>query len=283
MYKRCNYSVKEIKSHYTGTKARMEQEKHGFFFRRIIRPISFYLTPPFLILCISANQVTILSFIMGLTGVGLLTTGDYYLMLTGSFLLLIFLMLDFIDGNIARFQKKTSHFGKFLDGVSGNVIYTLIPFCLGTGSINASHESDLIALSPGSAVIVSFVFSYLFTFSLYIRWRFRAQKLLMTEENHSPNTEDKNPQAEPSGILPQSGNHASSFKGKLKSCALNFLHRVNLAWQNLYIPSLLLLAIPGFSSTTLLIICAIAGIYSSSYILFTFYNAATILNKYRAF
>lgn len=277
------FSVREIRRHYTGQKAILEKQNYGFFFRKIIRPISFYLTPPFLFLGFSANQVTLLSLLTGLIGCGLLISGHYYFMLAGTVFLLSFLMLDFIDGNIARFHGKTNHFGKFLDGVSGTVIYTLIPICLGLGAGNKSHGNDFLHISSETSIILGFFSGYVFTFCFYIQWRFRAQKSSLAPIDGSDHTakEQKITGESIDNVHPL--NQSSGFKSRIKQAALTFLHRIYLVWQNFYIPSLFLLAVPGLTDFTLLLICAINAIYSVSYILYTLYNAMTILDRYRSY
>ena len=120
-------TVEEVRSRY-GPKI-----GGSWFLFRIIRPISFYLTVPALALGISANQITMGGLAVGLLGVILLATGNYGLALVGSGLFVLAVFADFVDGNIARFYRSTSHYGNFLDALAENTLATLLPIGLALG------------------------------------------------------------------------------------------------------------------------------------------------------
>jgi len=103
------------------------QEHIALRFHRIF---SIYITRVFLILKIRPNVVTILGFLMGITG-GYLFLNSYFLQ--GSVFFLFLLIFDYVDGEIARYRKLSSNFGAWLDTMSVHLLYPYFFFTLGLG------------------------------------------------------------------------------------------------------------------------------------------------------
>jgi|GEM_PF-6681777 len=143
-------TVEEVRSRYA-PKQELEIGGSRFLFR-VIRPISFYLTVPALALGISANQVTLGGLAVGVLSVILLATGNRGLTVFGSGLFALALFADFVDGNIARFHKRTSHYGNFLDAFAESTLATLLPIGLALGL--ALHPDPLMQTFP-QAIAVS--------------------------------------------------------------------------------------------------------------------------------
>ena len=87
---------------------------HGFMKRCELR-ISIYFTWIFLRLGISANTVTILSFIFCIIGGFLLSSRSIWIVVLGIVFFYIYSLLDHSDGDIARYNKQSSILGTFLD------------------------------------------------------------------------------------------------------------------------------------------------------------------------
>lgn len=79
------------------------------------RLISIYITKLFLYTPITANQVTILSLVVGAIAVWLFTDGSYWKSITGAVLFLCYHILDLVDGEVARYRGSSSTSGMFLD------------------------------------------------------------------------------------------------------------------------------------------------------------------------
>ena len=106
---------KEIKS-FTNTKF---NKNIGDFF--ITRPLSILLTIPFASLNITPNQITSIRIILQSVVILLIffTSEVYFLIL----LILYFIftdVLDYVDGNFARYKNKASYFGKLFDTTFDN-------------------------------------------------------------------------------------------------------------------------------------------------------------------
>jgi phosphatidylglycerophosphate synthase len=91
-------------------------------YARLVRRLSIRITRLLLPTGISANQATVLGIFVGLAGAVLLAFNDYWAQIGGLALLQLSFVLDFCDGEIARFERevegKTSGAGgAYLDWV----------------------------------------------------------------------------------------------------------------------------------------------------------------------
>lgn len=111
------------------------------------RPISFYLT--YLILFVTEEPTFIVwvGFIVGLVGCFSFLFISNLTIWLGIVLLIVFAILDAVDGNIARVTRKVTYYGKFLDGALGEVIEASYCFWLGLG----------VYLNPGDFYALNFL------------------------------------------------------------------------------------------------------------------------------
>ena len=96
----------------------------------VVRPISILFTWVFVRTPISANQVTILQEILGITGAILFGFGRFIL---GSLFLQLGYILDCSDGEVARWKNQQSESGKFLDLIGHMIVIPFYYFGLGLG------------------------------------------------------------------------------------------------------------------------------------------------------
>lgn len=124
------YSLKQIRSTYLQKKNWEKQFPINYFF---IRPLSFYLT--FLILRVTQNpaKVAIFGFALGLAGCLLLAGSSMWSIWPGLIFVLLYSISDAVDGNVARTTQNVTLFGKYLDGLLGNIIDGSYFFSLGIG------------------------------------------------------------------------------------------------------------------------------------------------------
>ena len=137
-------SINQIKAYYSFEKKRWDFSYPWIYF--VIRPLSFWLTWLLLPLRISANQTTLLSLLIGLTSCAFFTKGygeGFYL---GTALLILFNIMDCVDGNIARLKKTVGPVGRYYDGLVGNV-HTLVYLFIGFG-LYRTPDRSLFYLVP---------------------------------------------------------------------------------------------------------------------------------------
>jgi len=99
--------------------ARGKMVRTGHWVNRLfVRRFSIYITWLFVKAGISANGTTFLGMLFGLIGVVLFIPHIFWLNVIGFFLVMLDNVLDCVDGEIARWTKKSSLRGLYLDLVS---------------------------------------------------------------------------------------------------------------------------------------------------------------------
>jgi phosphatidylglycerophosphate synthase len=130
----------------------------GLWVYFFIRPISFVLSPVFLILNSSANSVTFFGFLIGIFSLFLGFQGEFVL---SAIFYNVFLIFDCIDGNVARLTQSTKR-GEYFDAITGDIInFLFIPF-VGLGIY--INEIDLLV---NNNFVVNNIFSISLTVSIF--------------------------------------------------------------------------------------------------------------------
>ena len=109
--------IKKIQASYSQEK-QISDKIVSLWLYHVLRPLSFFLTPIFLKLHISANFATFIGVIIGVFSI--IASASGYL-LTGSLLYNLFHIIDCVDGNIARI-KESSKKGEYYDAISGDFV-----------------------------------------------------------------------------------------------------------------------------------------------------------------
>lgn len=105
---------------------RLENPNDGLMDTLLNRKLSRPLTRVFLRTPLTPNQVTGLSFLVGLLGAGCFLLGSYGWTLIGALLLQASTVLDCVDGEIARVKMLESPFGEWLDITLDTVVHVAI-------------------------------------------------------------------------------------------------------------------------------------------------------------
>ena len=93
----------------------------GFFSVFFLRRASKLLTWAAVKIGATPNQVTIASFAIGLYAAFLFTQGDTWSLIGGAILLQVSIIVDCVDGEIARYTRKFSELGAWLDAITDRV------------------------------------------------------------------------------------------------------------------------------------------------------------------
>jgi len=109
------------------------KESDTFIANHFDRRISNWLTRRVIQLPVTPNQLTVLNTGLGITGAALLLMGTYGAQLCGSFLLLLSIIFDGCDGEVARLKFLESTFGGKLDFFLDNVVNSFAIFATGAG------------------------------------------------------------------------------------------------------------------------------------------------------
>lgn len=101
--------------------------------RNFDRHVSIWMTRRLVPFPITPNQVTIFATLLGLVGAVFLALGTYGSQLLGSILLVLSVVIDGCDGEVARLKYLESDFGRRLDFFLDNVVNSLGIFTCGAG------------------------------------------------------------------------------------------------------------------------------------------------------
>jgi len=116
------------------------------FVRLFARPIAIFLTPMFYNWGVSANTVTVTRCLINLLALAALASGNRYLILAFMVHVYLNLILDCLDGNIARMSETVTYWGKFFDGFADRFLSLLTPAAAGVAYWRiADSEGGLLA------------------------------------------------------------------------------------------------------------------------------------------
>jgi phosphatidylglycerophosphate synthase len=93
----------------------------GFFSVFFLRRVSKLLTWAAVKIGATPNQVTTASFAIGLYAAYLFAQGDTWSLVGGAILLQVSIIVDCVDGEIARYTRKFSELGAWLDAITDRV------------------------------------------------------------------------------------------------------------------------------------------------------------------
>jgi phosphatidylglycerophosphate synthase len=108
-------------SYYGQVKERMERP--FVFYRYIYRPLSFPLSAVAIRFGASADGTTAANLLVLIASLIALIFADRFGMELGAGLFFAYFVLDFVDGNIARYLGVSSYYGKLVDGMVDTVSY----------------------------------------------------------------------------------------------------------------------------------------------------------------
>ena len=131
------YSYQEIKASLTKKK----NSRSSLWVQLWVRKASFPVTYLFINTGWTANMVSVLSWIVIFVASVLLSIDHFWVMFTGVVLTNFWLVLDCVDGNIARVKKVKTFMGDFYDAAAGYGPFSFSTIALGMA---AYHTSFLI-------------------------------------------------------------------------------------------------------------------------------------------
>lgn len=97
-----------------------------WYAKYVVRPFSIYITKILLYTSITANQVSFIGMIFGICGAFAIGYGTIQSGFVGVMLLQFSYLLDCIDGEIARYYKRSSVNGIFIDFLGHRIVIPLI-------------------------------------------------------------------------------------------------------------------------------------------------------------
>jgi len=126
----------------------------------IIKRYTFdYLVALFLKLAlltgIKANPLSVLNLVFALIPLALIARGSQLYAIVGSLLLLMVVIIDHVDGAVARYYKEKTYMGAYLERMYHRLLPPAIFFAL---ALNAFNRTGSVLYLYGSAVIIFSMF-----------------------------------------------------------------------------------------------------------------------------
>lgn len=175
-----NITLKDIEKSLPRSKNKVS----SFWVRLWVRKFSYLVTYVCLKLGLSANTVSVISAIDALLGSILLSINNTWAMLAGVILINFWIVLDCVDGNIARILKKTNRSGEFYDAVSGYVVCAFAYLAVG---IAAYHSSTLFGKYQYICIIMGGLASITDLYARLIYQKYTCTCLMIAQQNGNQN------------------------------------------------------------------------------------------------
>ena len=104
------------------------KRKHFYVLERLYTLLAVRTLPAFARLRITPNQVTLANLLNGLLIFALIATGRF---LPAALLIQLYLFLDILDGNLARYRNLSSRLGAVLDNFGDRFFYNGVMLVIG--------------------------------------------------------------------------------------------------------------------------------------------------------
>jgi len=98
----------------------------GFMARHFDRRLSRLLSRRIARTPLTPNTVTLFNVVIGLAGAYLFSRGEYGAHVAGSLIFLLCVILDGVDGEVARLKLKETVFGRYLDIITDNIVHVAL-------------------------------------------------------------------------------------------------------------------------------------------------------------
>ena len=156
---------REAESRLINALAEATRESDGFLTRMVDRRISRRISPWLARWGIRPNWITLMGTSIGLTGAWLLSQAMYAAHLAGTLLFLAAVIVDGVDGEVARLTLQESVFGHYLDIFTDNLVHFAVFVGLALGLSRATgdvrHLFALLGLLGGFGLSLLSVYQVL--------------------------------------------------------------------------------------------------------------------------
>ena len=126
----------------------------GFYSVFFLRKISKLFTWLAVRLKLTPNQVTLISFAIGLLSAYEFSKGSFWTIFTGAVLLQLSIIIDCVDGELARYTRQFSQLGAWLDAITDRIKEYLVFYALAYGA--AKQGRDLWIPAIGMMIFQTF-------------------------------------------------------------------------------------------------------------------------------
>jgi hypothetical protein len=121
-----------------------QSKKQPMYMQHVTMKISIYITKLILYTRASADHVTMSMILLIIAGSVFMAHGTLWTILTGILLMHFTVVLDNVNGEVARYRKEDGIIGTFLEQVYHNIAVHLIFFPLALGVFMATGEVSVL-------------------------------------------------------------------------------------------------------------------------------------------
>lgn len=178
------YSFKQI----VDSLPKKKNSKSSLWVKIVVRKLSFIFTYLFINLGCSAWMASIISIIVAVAGTVCLCIDSIVCRIIGVILVELWLVLDCVDGNIARVRKTSSEMGEFIDALSGYYVTGFVYLAIGVSAYYTTRFSNyalaFLILGGISTVagLLARIIHQKYTYTLLILERDNNKKETLPEE-----------------------------------------------------------------------------------------------------
>jgi phosphatidylglycerophosphate synthase len=170
----------------------------GFFSVFFLRKFSKLLTWVAVKVGATPNQVTLISFAIGLYSAYAFSQGSFWWILCGALLLQLSIIVDCVDGELARYTRKFSQLGAWLDAVTDRVKEYMVFLGLAIGAEKQGKDLWI----PAMAMMAIQTFRHLSDYNYARVTRIRAEANFIEPVEYTADFDGITPvEREPKGRL----------------------------------------------------------------------------------
>jgi hypothetical protein len=167
----------------------------GFFTTFFVSPYSRYLARWAARRGLTPNQVTAASFVLGVLSAACFATGERWGLVAGAVLLQVAFTTDCVDGQLARYTRRFSQLGAWLDATFDRAKEYLVFAGLGIGAARAGHPVWVLA----AAALTLQTMRHMFDFSWHGARRRRVEVVRQPPLEQSLDASGASREHEPAG------------------------------------------------------------------------------------
>lgn len=176
------YSLKDI----IRSLPEKKNSKSSLWVKLIVRKVSFLVTYLFINAGCSAWAASIISVLVALAGSFCFAADNTVCRIIGVCLIEFWLVLDCVDGNIARVKKTSSEMGEFVDALSGYYVTGFVYFFVG---IAAYYTTDIFRQYAFVLIVLGGVSTIAGLLARIIHQKYTYSIMVMNQLNPTHHTE----------------------------------------------------------------------------------------------
>ena len=118
-----------------------QKNDDGFLARHLDRRVSRFFSRRLARTSVTPNQITLSGVLVGVLGALFISQADYVSHVVGALLFLCCVVVDGMDGEVARLKLQQSEWGHYLDIISDNVVHVILFVCIAIGLFRQTGDT----------------------------------------------------------------------------------------------------------------------------------------------